>query len=137
MRNDIKQLLEEIDNEFTPRLSQRLNIDEYVDKIILKSMILPVYDCGVLNAFISFYCNDQLDKTAYLTMIAVRSAFRKKGIAKLLLDYATGFLKRAGFEKFLLEVHRQNVNAIRLYQQTGFTVFKESGDVYFMVKKIE
>lgn len=132
MRNSLKQLLIEVDNEFIPNLSSRLAIDEYVDKIVSNSMVLPVYNNGILSAFISFYCNNYKEQTGYLTMIAVKSDYRNMGVAKLLIQYAIGFLQNIGFKYFRLEVGRQNEKAIALYKKLGFTVFKETAYSFFM-----
>ena len=136
MRSALKQLLTDVDDEFIPKLSVRLNLDEYVDKIIAKSTIVPVYENGVLNAFISFYCNDLKDHVGYLSMIVVKRDYRNKGVAQLLIEYAISFLQHSGFKYFRLEVNKQNVKALNLYKKSGFTIFQETVDVFLMEKKL-
>ncbi|MBS1745657.1 MAG: GNAT family N-acetyltransferase [Bacteroidetes bacterium] len=136
MKDAIKQLLHEVDYEFNPNLSSRLVMDDYVEKIIFHSMIVPVYENGALNAFISFYCNDYKNLSAFLSMIVVKSHCRGKGLAKSLIEFAIGYLKNNGFKNLKLEVDKKNGKAITLYKEFGFIVINETGNSFLMERKI-
>lgn len=132
----LKKLLTEIDNEFTPRLSSRVNIDDYIIKISKNSTIIPIYDNGNLNAFIAFYCNDYKNRVAYLTMLAVGKDERNKGLGRLLVTTAIEYLKKIEFKYFRLEVSALNKKAIGVYSKSGFKVYEEKQGSYFMEKEL-
>jgi len=52
-------------------------------------------------------------------------AYRGKGIAKEMFDFLAPRLARLGVERFILEVLKENVPAIRAYQKAGFQVRRD------------
>lgn len=73
-----------------------------------------------LAAYISIGV-DLPDATLELYNIAVRQQFRRDGLAKTLLSHALQWGRGYGFKRFLLEVRENNMPAISLYTQAGFT----------------
>ena len=136
MRSALMELLSEIDNEFDPRLSSRIDVPSYVDKILENSTIIPVYNNGNLDAFIAFYCNDYKSHASYLTMLAVRKSYRKRGVGKLLVETAIKFLEETTFRYFKLEVDKSNSSAFAVYKKLGFSIIDESTTAYLMQKKL-
>ena len=57
---------------------------------------------------------------AELKRMYIRPAFRKQGIAELLLNEALGFAKNAGYEKIRLDTLASMVPAMSLYKKAGF-----------------
>ena len=60
----------------------------------------------------------------YITNIAVFPEFRRRGVAKALLNKVFEFAKEKGLSFVSLEVRPSNTEAISLYEKTGF---KEEG----------
>lgn len=56
----------------------------------------------------------------HITNIAVHPKFRKRGIARALMENLIQILKRESIIKMTLEVRASNVPAINLYNQLGF-----------------
>jgi ribosomal-protein-alanine N-acetyltransferase len=52
--------------------------------------------------------------------IAVHVHFRRRGIARLLLDRVVSEAKRQSADRVILEVRQSNLAAQRLYESTGF-----------------
>jgi GNAT superfamily N-acetyltransferase len=52
--------------------------------------------------------------------VAVHPRFRRRGIARILMQHALTHLRAQGGEVVLLQVQADNSEAIRLYQQVGF-----------------
>ena len=136
MKTALEEILFEIDCDFSPNLSSKINVTEYVDKIIKRATVIPIYINGKMEAFIAVYCNDYDHYIAYLTMIAIRKEYRSKGLGKLLVGTAIAYLKALNFQNFRLEVFKSNRNAYLLYNKLGFTVYKEEQDSFFMEKKL-
>lgn len=95
-------------------------VPAYVDKIVRGATILSVRSGDVLQAFLAFYCNDPQRRVGYLSMLLVHRDHRQKGLAALLVEESVRRLRHMDFYKYRLEVHRENVSAIRLYERLGF-----------------
>lgn len=132
LRNALIRLLEEVDAEFAPPLSQRLSIPAYVDKMIANAVILPLFECGELLAFVGMYCNDPTRRKAYISMVATSADGRGKGIASSLVNHAIAFAGRSGFDELSLEVYRSNTAALNLYRKLGFVVSGENEQSLFL-----
>lgn len=117
-------------------LNITIPIDQYVDKIINFSTIVPYYYQGNLIGFISYYNNDSTKRNAFLTMILISKDFQGKGIGKLLLDFSIQDLKNSGFEFYTLEVSQNNANAISLYKSYGFVKKIEKEDIWIMERRM-
>jgi ribosomal protein S18 acetylase RimI-like enzyme len=128
----LEEILFEVDREFSPALSAKTDIVEYVDKITSRAVIIPLFDQGRTAAFIAVYCNDYQTYIAYLTMLAVRKEYRSKGLGKLLVEAAIAYLKNLQFQKFRLEVLKSNDKARSLYDKLGFKVYQDKEDSLFM-----
>ncbi len=69
------------------------------------------------------------DEAEILT-IAVRGAFRRRGLGRMLMEEALRRLHRAGASACFLEVDRGNAPAVALYRSLGFAVVGERRDYY-------
>ncbi len=68
------------------------------------------------------YCVSSIDcRQAHLISIAVLREHRRKGVATALLRALTQYLRRSGVEEVWLEVKHGNEEAIKLYEEFGFT----------------
>jgi ribosomal protein S18 acetylase RimI-like enzyme len=132
----ISDLLYKLDNEFDPPLTSHLDIITYIKKIVANAKIVAIIEEGDLIAFIAFYCNDNINKIGYMSMLAVAKEKRGNGLAKNMINSAIENLKRKRFQKFRLEVYKTNINAIKLYQLNNFTIVEESDFSYIMELKI-
>lgn len=64
--------------------------------------------------------------------IAVDEAFRGKGYAQQLMQYALDDMKRMGAKKITLVTRTSNTSAQKLYNRMGFTeTYRDEGYVYF------
>ncbi len=72
------------------------------------------------------------DATPEVSM-AVKEAYRNRGIGKALLEHVFAELKRQGFEQVSLSVDRRN-RAVSIYKRVGFAVVKEQNTDFVMLK---
>ncbi len=70
--------------------------------------------------FCAFYHNDEINKQAFLSMIAVNSSFEGKGFASNLLSSMEEMCKESGMERISLEVFSSNQRAIDFYSRNGY-----------------
>ncbi|MDG6243080.1 MAG: GNAT family N-acetyltransferase [Methanolobus sp.] len=69
-------------------------------------------------------------RKAHLQSIAVRTEYRRKGIASKLLEWSIDLVKLYGFHKMVLEVRELNMNARIFYLRNGFEVEGMVEDYY-------
>jgi len=72
---------------------------------------------GVITGYACFMVAGE---EAHLTNIAVAKAFRRKSVAKRLLEPILEVVKEKGCEFILLEVRPSNTGAIAFYERSGF-----------------
>jgi ribosomal-protein-alanine N-acetyltransferase len=65
-----------------------------------------------------------------LLSIAVESAERGKGLAKMLMGYCCSELAKLGIKNFFLEARESNIAAISLYKKFGFEKIAERKKYY-------
>ncbi len=72
------------------------------------------------GTIIGYACYLIVGDEAHLTNIAVAEPFRRKSVAKQLLDHILRVVTEAECEYLLLEVRPSNTRAIAFYQKHGF-----------------
>lgn len=68
----------------------------------------------------AYACYLIIDVEAHLTNIAVAEPYRRKSVAKQLLDHILRIVTEAKCEHLLLEVRPGNVEAVAFYRKHGF-----------------
>ncbi|MDU8885483.1 N-acetyltransferase [Yeosuana sp. MJ-SS3] len=135
MRQQIVGLLEEL-NSVNNGYFVETDINDYVDKILKKAVLIEVDKSGILVGFIAYYANDIASETAYLTMLAVKPLYQNEGYGKHLLDLSIKDIRDKGFVKYGLEVLKNNFQAFKFYENQGFKTIKSRGDFLYMEKPL-
>lgn len=78
--------------------------------------------CKQMNAIFQSPVVKQ-DTDLYIDVLATDKEARGKGVASKLMEYAFSL---EGYKQYYIEVFSKNVNAKRLYENTGFKVIKKS-----------
>jgi GNAT superfamily N-acetyltransferase len=115
----VMELLAEVDHEFEPPLSSRLNLSEYAMKLRERGQVIGGFADNVLRGIIGFYCNDQITHTGFITIVAVRPVFRARGLGTELILAALKVARQAGMVKVHLQTSTRN-RAARWYEKIGF-----------------
>lgn len=127
MKQKLYDFLKEIDDDFPTPLSEKVKIEDYVDKIIAKShIILRKRDSEIVGALF-FYCNDEVTKTAYCSLLGVSKKYRKQGLATSLVIEMIDLVKKAGFKK--IHVFTDNPKALAIYEKLGFKVIERLSEI--------
>lgn len=81
-----------------------------------------------------YMMNSPLDR-GHIEILAMNSAYRKKGLAKKLLEYAIWDLAQKGAKKINVGVRNDNQSALNLYSRFGFAVdrtFDDQNTILFL-----
>lgn len=125
-KNQIVSFLQSINNDFNPPLTEKVNLYEYVDKILNKAHI--IYRLSQENKIIGLlvlYCNDEIELKSYATLLGVDKNYRGKGLARSMMNEAIEYVKKRNY--LTISLYSNNNIAISLYKDLGFTI-KEDGD---------
>ncbi len=66
-------------------------------------------------------CSNVGDRVAHLTQLCLAPAYRRGGLGRSLMRHTAWQLAAAGFEAITLTVTEENTDAMRLYDELGFT----------------
>ncbi len=120
--SDLVGHLRECDVDISPRLSSRVNIDDYAQKLISHAVRFEAWTDSRLVGVLAAYCNDPERKISYITNVSVLKGMRGNGIADRLMMECVQNAKKYDFKKISLEVSAENYPAIKLYEKHGFIV---------------
>ncbi|WP_262966583.1 GNAT family N-acetyltransferase [Methylobacter psychrophilus] len=99
-------------------------IDAYLRKIYYLAEIASLTEAGGIKGFIAFYCNDPAKDSAFITMLIVNSSCCRQGIGYALVSLALSIMRTRLFRVCRLQVHQDNIAAIKLYEGCGFIFIK-------------
>jgi ribosomal protein S18 acetylase RimI-like enzyme len=108
------------DTRFIPRLSARVDIPDYAQKIATKAMRFEAWSGTALVGMVAAYCNDRDTLCAYITSVSVLEEWAGQGIALRLLNQCIAHARTIGLRQIGLQVGTDNVRARGLYARAGF-----------------
>lgn len=104
---------EQLAAEKTDSMLDYINADE--------GFVYGAFDSVDLAGFVWFFVYEKIgEKRVHINQIVVDSEFRRKGIAKKLLNMVESFAKEHNIKKIDLNVSSNNLAAINLYSQNDF-----------------
>ena len=113
------------DGAFMNPVAQRTIYSNLLEKIHQKGKFIFAYDGNSLG-YCAFYANDAEKRTAYISLIAVLPKYQKMHIGTKLLKESLEIMRTYGMEHCMLEVRKNNKNAIQFYKKNQFVVAEES-----------
>jgi ribosomal protein S18 acetylase RimI-like enzyme len=120
LREELMALMTRVLKSSDVPLLEPEGLEDYADKIARRASVLTYHDDGQLRGFIAFYCNDADTKIGFITMLMVDPAFRRKGLASVLMQAAIEAIRARGFGCCRLKVKTANFAAISFYERAGF-----------------
>lgn len=121
--------LKEIDGSFDLLMKFNKEIKIYDTEEKMRTTIEKFFELGnpigiikdgEVIAYFNLYCNNTETLEAYLGNLYVLEKYRRQGIARALVNEAFQFTQNRGFEKVVLHVGKDNIPAIKLYEECGF-----------------
>jgi ribosomal-protein-alanine N-acetyltransferase len=101
--------------------------------------IVAVFEDQIIGYAVPWFAADELQ----IANIAVHEAFRRRGVARELLQYVCQLAQRQGCGAAHLEVRRSNVTARQFYARLGFeetgmrrNYYGHDEDAILMIKKL-
>ena len=116
-------------------MAERVNVDEYAQKISEKSITFEAWSEKTLAGLLAAYFSDSSDNSVFITNVSVLKAFMGLGIASKLLEECIGYGYKENFKEIKLEVRWDNNHAIGLYQKFDFKADGKNKD--YLKMKLE
>lgn len=135
--NDIYKCLLACNEHFIPKLSERVDLKQYSQKIFRKATNFEAWTGDNLIGIVSVYFNPSANGSfGYITNVCVVKEFAGMGVAQKLMDLCIKHAADNKINRLELEVNTQNVLAIRFYKKHNFTIVREENNAFFMQLKI-
>jgi ribosomal protein S18 acetylase RimI-like enzyme len=124
-KSEISNFISEYDEEFTPSLSNRVNIQKYTSKLLKRGKNYVYEIEGNIKGLISFYANNYDKKEAYLSIILVAKKYRKSRVADRMMQKMNEYCKKENFQSIKLEMSSEKKGLKKWYESKGYKVEKE------------
>lgn len=133
----LKNILNNLNDNFVPRLSEKVkNFDDYAKKLLNNAILYQIKKEGKNIGLLAFYINSET-KISYLTLIVIKNQYQNFGFGKKLLELYENISKKEKMNVLKLEVFNKNLKAINFYKKFGFNLQdKASDESSYMIKKL-
>jgi ribosomal protein S18 acetylase RimI-like enzyme len=123
---DIACHLSSCDSNFLPPLSSRVDLNDYAIKITLHARRFEAWVDDTLIGLVAVYDNDHAGGIAYITNVSILPTWTSKGVATHLLQRCIEYEKQKRMVKLHLNVNKNHLHAIKLYEKRGFVANNNS-----------
>jgi len=133
--NDILNLLNAVDNEFVPPLTEGENLRVKITRILNDRQRgwIKAVDGDMVVGGVAVIYNYRRPQLGLIETLAVLPEFRRQGIGMKLVQYAMSKLFQNGMDASLITTWETNKAALALYEKLGFKTIMRSkvDDSYF------
>lgn len=115
----VEEFIELHDNSFEPKISTKVSITDYAEKLCINAKIITCQINTDLVGMCAFYCQPEDYKYAFLSYLAVDDNYRGNGIAKKLISSMIEYCADKSIKGIKTSTWQGN-RAISLYTSFGF-----------------
>lgn len=119
----IQSFLCTIDKDFPIHLSDKVNLDEYANKLYKNATICCKVNNGEIIGMVAGYTENIVDDMAYIALVGVKKEYRGRGIAPKLIEQFINISHNKKINKIHLYTDVSNISAMRMYEKLGFKLF--------------
>ena len=116
---DILKHLNICDDDFIPKLSSKVSLEEYSNKIFENAIRIEAWINNDLIGLIAVYQNE-LNQEMYITNVSIEKKYTGNGIANQLMNDLIAIFNNTQIKIIKLEVDINNKKAINLYTKYNF-----------------
>lgn len=117
---DLFANLKACDKDFFPPLSERVNLEEYSNKLYENSVTFEAWNEDKLIGMVAAYFNNITESVGYITNVCVENKFKGNNIATGMLMNCINYAAENHFKTIILEVNEKNNAAVSLYEKFNF-----------------
>lgn len=141
--NEIYELLDYYDQYFEVKVSSRVNLREYAEKLNIFAKVYAVMvDANTCIGYTAFYSNDLTNQLGYLAQVVIENKYQGQGYASQILKKMEYIMQEDGMKRIELEVLCNNKRAISFYKKNGYKIDRYivndlGGQSIIMTKEID
>lgn len=124
-KDELTRHLSVCDTNFTPPLSQRVDVATYAGKLATHAVLFEAWCAGTLVGLVAAYKSES-SNSYFISNVSVYPEFGGRSIASNLVRQCIDEASRAGAEDVRLEVSAMNGVAIHIYRKLGFVTEADS-----------
>ena len=119
-KNDLFKFIINTERLFNPPISERVNLNDYINKLILESEILVAKEIenNKLIGVAAYYCTPNKFDYAFLSFIAVNSKY--KGVGSLLIQEMIEYCKYKNMKGIETQTWESNERSLSLFKKFDF-----------------
>ena len=131
----IIEFLKKIDKRLPTPLSNRVDLEEYSNKVVNNGHILAIIKGGKIVSAGFVYCNDVSSKKAYVTLLATVYGYENRGYGKIIFNEIEKISRENGMNYVRFETEKINEKAIKFHIKNGYEIIGIKEKIY-MEKKL-
>lgn len=121
-------------NWFVPSLLQMPDLDEWILKMHHNgSLYYTISESNIISLIVGYYNSEE--RFLYIPYVCVHPDHQGHGISQKTIDYIIEHLP-TDIQEILLEVRKDNYNALHAYLKMGFYEAEDRDEKYLMKKEI-
>ena len=124
----ISDFFKEHDNDYFERLSDRIDIDDYSQKVYQNATHFTLNDNEKLIGFSPCYFNDDTKEKAYISSLTIIDGYRRSKHGTNLLSHIKAFATEQGVKQLIVSVHSKNQNSINFYNKNAFSIGEQNDE---------
>jgi len=125
------------DNDYFEKLSDRVNINDYSEKLLESSIQFTLWDNVNLIGLSPCYFNNVKEKVGYISSLTIKEGFRGRKLGSKLISRISEYAKENGFNVVMVKIHYLNEKSHQFYKKNGFTDFIKDKDNGFRLLRLE
>jgi len=125
------------DNDYFEKLSDRVNINEYSEKLLESSIQFTLWDNVNLIGLSPCYFNNVEEKVGYISSLTIKEGFRGRKLGSKLIARISEYAKEHGFNVVMVKIHYLNEMSHQFYKKNGFTDFIADKENAFRLLRLE
>lgn len=131
---DLVKFLEKNRYRFPDNLNEIKNLENFSEKVIKKGVVYFYYLNKQPVGLISGYMNNTETFTSYVNLLVISESYSHRGIGNLLLQTFEKEAQKNGMLFNTLKVVKDNENAMKLYEKSGYKIVADDNDRYVLSK---
>ena len=118
--DNIVSLVSRYDKDFEPPLSERIDLNSYVHKLLDRGYCHVYKHKEKIRGVVAYYANDTDSLSAYLSLILVDEEYRGSEVASKMLNVMEKHCRNIGFNKINLEMASNKNDLLKWYMRQSY-----------------
>ena len=134
---EISDFFKEHDNDYFEKLSDRVDINEYSEKLLESSVQFTLRNDVDLIGLSPCYFNNVEEKIGYISSLTIKDGYRGKKLGSEMIKKIVQYAKTRQFNTVMVKIHYDNHISHNFYIKNGFFDFIEDQENSFRLLRLE